>query len=408
MLLRVTIAALTIPAGVLASCGGATDQDPPGSGAAQAGSPAGKGADAVDASTSMDGRSNSGEVDASRGGGSSVRETANDGGLGGAAGTSGAVVSAGGAIGHPVEGMSCSGMTDTECGGESCCASILVPGGTFLMGRSTEACSGCADGCPSEMACIPDEEPEHPVTVSSFYLDKYEVTVGRFRAFVDAFGAGWRPSLEEGANAQVEAAQGLPAGSTGWQSQWDGELPTDRAQLEDRIACFTTANWTRSAGSNESYAINCVSWYEAFAFCVWDGGRLPTEAEWEYAAAGGDENRLFPWGNDTTEPLPANYMGNHVTPLLVVGSEPAGNGRWGHADLAGNMGEWTLDGYQFEYYSDAPSGCVDCVNLVASADRVRRGGDWFSTVLRLRVAYRGFSSSSDHYEVLGLRCARTP
>ena len=64
------------------------------------------------------------------------------------------------------------------------------------------------------------EQPEHPATVSSFYLDKYEVTVGRFRAFVAAFDAGWRPSVGEGANAAVESAQGLAPGATGWQSAW--------------------------------------------------------------------------------------------------------------------------------------------------------------------------------------------
>ena len=113
---------------------------------------------------------------------------------------------------------SCSGMTGTECGGGSCCTRILVPGGSFPMGRGTEACGRwCRTGCPSDIGggCWPNEQPEHPATVSSFYLDKYEVTVGRFRAFADAFGAGWRPEAGQGANAAVEAAQELAAGTTG-------------------------------------------------------------------------------------------------------------------------------------------------------------------------------------------------
>jgi formylglycine-generating enzyme required for sulfatase activity len=74
------------------------------------------------------------------------------------------------------------------------------------------------------------------------------------------------------------------------------------------------------AEANDQYPMNCVNWYEAFAFCIWDGGRLPTEAEWEYAAAGGDENRIYPWGNDVAEPLPASYAATGNSPRIAVGS----------------------------------------------------------------------------------------
>jgi sulfatase modifying factor 1 len=142
------------------------------------------------------------------------------------------------------EGQSCSAMTGTECNGESCCASIVVPGGTFPMGRGTETCVGCSDGCPAETSCWNDELPEHPATVSRFALDRYEVTVGRFRVFVEAYDAGWRPDYDtgwrpsegEGANPAVELAQGLAAGATGWQSEWDWELPAFRILLEDSVS----------------------------------------------------------------------------------------------------------------------------------------------------------------------------
>src|SRR6185503_5212427 len=100
--------------------------------------------------------------------------------------------------------------------------------------------------------------------------------------------------------------------------------------------------------------MNCVSWFEAFAFCAWDGGRLPTETEWNYAAAGGNEQRVYPWGanidltkasydcaGDGSGTGTPNCM---FSDMLPVGSRsPQGDGKWGQADLAGNVWEWTLD-----------------------------------------------------------------
>jgi sulfatase modifying factor 1 len=308
-------------------------------------------------------------------------------------------------------------MTGTECNGESCCTSILVPGGSFPMGRDTETCSGCLDGCPYQ-ACSSDEQPEHPATVSSFYLDKYEVTVGRFRAFMDAFDAGWRPSQGAGANLAVESAQGLAADTTGWQSAWDNELPSTGYQvaagdnsLEEHITCYSSpqTTWTNPAAGNETYPMNCANWFEAFAFCVWDGGRLPTEAEWEYAAAGGNENRVFPWRNEVTEPLPANYLETDNSPFVAAGSYPAGNGRWGHSDLAGSMFEWVLDWYASDWHTTTQTGCADCANLTGDGTRVRRGGCWVNDAVLLRAVVRSYlnASPTDHGTGVGLRCARS-
>jgi sulfatase modifying factor 1 len=444
--MRGTTASLIVAAAMLAACGGKTERDFSGSGTADpTGSSGGSGGSAVDASAG-----GSRAVAATGGGranvgGSSNTGTGGTGGIGGEGDSAGAAGQCSGSLtwcdGECVdllsdpfncggcdnvcstrgcvdgqceygpEGPSCAGGLD--CNGESCCKSIRVPGGTFPMGRGTETCSGCTDGCPAGVSldCSSDEQPEHPASVRDFYLDKYEVTVGRFRQFVDAYDAGWRPSEGEGANEAVESAQGLEAGATGWHSDW-GEyqytLPTDRAEFEDWIACHDTLEtWTPTPGANETYPMNCVNSYEAFAFCIWDGGRLPTEAEWEYAAAGGDENRLYPWGNDITEPLPASYYDNHNTPFLSVESEPAGNGRWGHADLAGSMEEWVLDRYEDDYYTTTQTGCLDCANLTTASIGVVRSGYWGHDPGHLRAAYRATSGSIIRRSLAGLRCAKT-
>jgi formylglycine-generating enzyme required for sulfatase activity len=184
-------------------------------------------------------------------------------------------------------------------------------------------------------------------------------------------------------------------------------LPASQPVFKDtsHLKCSGHATWTDTAASLEASPINCVNWYEAFAFCIWDGGRLPTEAEWEYAAAGGAENRLYPWGSNGTEPLPANYNANHGVAALPVGSEPSGNGRWGHADLAGSMSEWNLD-YWGWYAADGAS-CDNCANLIASSSRAVRGGHWDSWWPRLlRAANRGSISAASPSASAGLRCAR--
>ena len=116
----------------------------------------------------------------------------------------------------------------------------------------------------------------------------------------------------------------------------------------------------------------------------------------------------IPWGSDTTEPLPANHAGNRSTPLMVVGSEPRGNGRWGHADLSGSLWEWNLDWHKDDYYTDTEEGCVHCANLATARHRVMRGGYWENTVNQLRSACRGSYGPSSNYHPIGLRCARTP
>jgi formylglycine-generating enzyme required for sulfatase activity len=170
------------------------------------------------------------------------------------------------------------------------------------------------------------------------------------------------------------------------------------------LACNPSyATWTPSAGGNEKLPINCVNSWEAYAFCIWDGGFLATEAEWNIAAAAGTEQRFYPWGSAPLDSTRATYSGG---PGFVGAKSPTGDGKYGHADLAGNMSEWMLD-----YDGTYPLPCVDCANLDAGGNRARRGGDWepgagFDASQTLSTPYRIAIPPNDARHDVGIRCAR--
>jgi len=312
---------------------------------------------------------------------------------------------------------SCEGLSSTGCRNESCCNAILVAGGTFPMGRSSSG----TDACLASWDCstYSDEQPEHQATVRPYYLDKYEVTVGRYRAIVAAYDT-WlqagHPQLDEG---RFQSLAG-----TGWQSTWS-VIPTHSYgvayELTKRIPEDSDQTWTDTPGQAEYYPVYGMSWFMAAAFCIWDGGRLPTEAEWEFAAAGGDENRLFPWGLGL--PVASGPNANAVfgcslncttwqKDLAPVGSRPLGDGRYGHADLEGSVSEWIYDLYG--RYSDAGGACTDCIqvqNQDLNSNACIRGIGGFTTPARegevdFRVATRGEAPRQSEMKGLGIRCAR--
>ena len=324
--------------------------------------------------------------------------------------------SAGSCISPPSCGPGGAGMTNCGTGSESCCVSLEVPSGMFdrTYTNSGSGASGLAD----------------PASVSGFRLDKYEVTVGRFRQFVKAVlpstGTGWKPAAGSGKHTHLNGGQGLSnSGSAG--TYEPGWLASDNANISPTLANLTTncagdnaaATWTSTAGASDKLPINCMTWAEAYAFCIWDGGFLPSEAEWEYTAAGGSNQLEYPgWGStnpssDLYADFDCNYptaggscTGNTVN-IAPVGTATLGVGLWGQLDLhAGSMNEWALD-----WYAAYVDPCTDCSYQTATTNRLERGGNWsggVTTTALLPWTRSGGEAPASRLFFVGFRCARTP
>jgi formylglycine-generating enzyme required for sulfatase activity len=301
------------------------------------------------------------------------------------------------------------GLTNCGAQSESCCVSLEVAGGTYnrTYTNSGTGATGLAD----------------PASVSSFRLDKYDVTVGRFRQFVAAWSSGWSPAEGSGKQTHLGCGQGLANSGnpgtyeTGWLTTDDSNIAPTDVNLSDAVCdpLRSYATWTPSAGAHENLPINCVNWWESYAFCIWDDGFLPSEAEWEYAAAGGSQQREYPWG--TTDPGTANQYAIYgcyyptgsgsgtcttVSNIAPVGSAQLGAGFWGQLDLTGNLWQWNVDWYGI--YVDP---CTDCAYLTEASSRVFRGASFSGFAAGLLPPTRYDLPSYRDIDV-GVRCARTP
>jgi formylglycine-generating enzyme len=289
--------------------------------------------------------------------------------------------------GECVTAPSCgaAGTTYTGCANdESCCKSLLVPGGSFK--RDFDHSDDYGDD-------------SFAATISPFLLDKFEVTVGRFRQFVSAYTEVVTTTLKAGAGKSAHMAD-----DSGWDSDFVMPATKDALIAELKSCSEGPTMWSDEVTVNNDSPLNCVSFNIAYAFCIWDGGRLPTEAEWNFAAAGGNQQRVYPWippvsGPDITDEY-ANYGDANPGPV-AVGSKPLGNGRWGQADLAGNLSEWTLD-----YFGAYPTTCTDCLNTTAAGYRSVRGGTYASPADGLFVAARFGLDPTTPRSYAGFRCAR--
>lgn len=297
-------------------------------------------------------------------------------------------------------------------GRENCCTSPRVDGGAFVVR---------ADGSGAA-------PPPVAGKVSSFRLDRFEVTGGRFRQFVHGLVAGWSPSEGSGKHRHLAGGKGLATKNgfeSGWVSDWTTYLASSQAAWTANLSC-PYGTWTEAAGDREALPMNCVTWYEAYAFCIWDGGFLPSIVERSFAAVGGSEQRMFPWSSPPSSNIldcaHANYGGSNFPQTACVGAgqlgvrhgapvgarSPLGDGRWGQADLAGNVTEWVLD-----KSGDPPDPCIDCAIEAPGVDapalsNFSYGGD-FTTVYAAQLGSFGRPQTPDSRAAwIGFRCAREP
>jgi formylglycine-generating enzyme required for sulfatase activity len=253
----------------------------------------------------------------------------------------------------PSEG-STAGQERTDASGIT---QVWVPAGTFTMGTDAKAIAALEAQSPPGWVSpeFPSEQPAHDVTLTrGFWIDKYEVTNAAFAAFVDAGGY---------ANQALWSAEG-------W--SWLGGKKAASLPL-------------RCQGDVAEHPRMCLTWFEAEAYAAWRGGRLPTEAEWEYAARS-PKSAVYPWG-DTFDREKANVL-NSVAPK-PVGSYPTGASWVGANDMAGNAMEWVADWLAADYYATSPK--TDPTGPATGTIKVEKGGWWGSNEFVARSAYR-------HYE----------
>jgi formylglycine-generating enzyme len=370
------------------------------SGGSGAGSSAPTGGISSTGGTAATGGSGSGGI-ASPSGGSQAGGTSTNSST--AAGTGGSTGNSG-----PPPSCQASGPGLTDCGGtgESCCTSIKVPGGSFNRTFTNDS-SGAKD--------LAD-----PATISDFRLDKYLVTVGRYRQFVNKWdgGSGYTPPAGSGKHTHLNGGKGLAdSGKPGsYEPGWNASDNDNLAPTNDNLACKADgATWTNSPDKNEKLPINCVDWSEAYAFCIWDGGFLPSEAEFAYAAAAGSEQRKYPWGSQDPgkDNQNAIYGCNYpagsgtcsgIASIAPVGTAKQGAGKWGHLDLVGDMMQWNLDWFSPSYVNP----CNDCARVADGSGRVIRDGYFSSGASTLLVSYRNSLYPTNRFNSFGFRCARTP
>ena len=252
---------------------------------------------------------------------------------------------------------------------------VFVPAGAFLMGSE--------DGEARE-------RPVHEVTLAAFWLDRSEVTNAQFAAFVAETGYETTAEREGGAwNAAGEA--------------W---------------AYIDGANWQHPQGPDsdltglETHPVILLTWDDAVAYATWAGGRLPTEAEWEYAARG-PEARVYPWGAefdgqklnfcDLNCPFPGadQTVDDGFAFTAPVGAYPDGASWVGALDMAGNLWEWLGDWFNPDYYANSPA--VNPTGPAAGEQRAVRGGSWLRGVQQARSAFRNLNDPGFRNDQVGFR-----
>lgn len=240
---------------------------------------------------------------------------------------------------------------------------IWVEGGTFQMGIN----SG-----------YPDGKPAHKVTLSSFFISKYEITRGQYVKFLNAYGSR---IVKE--------------------SPYQGKL---MISLCDQGGVYRENGIWKSEKGYENHPMICVSWYGAWAYCKYYGLRLPTEAEWEYAARGGVKSKGYLYsGGNSIKSIGWGRVNSGKKPHQV--GQKAAN-ELGIHDMSGNVFEWCADWYDDKYYQNSPSN--NPKGSTKGKFRVARGGSWFSFQEFSQVANRMHMVPHHRGFAYGFRVVYTP
>ncbi len=220
-----------------------------------------------------------------------------------------------------------------------------IPAGTFTMGRTKLTSDDKTNMRPHVLL---DDRPAHKVTISAFQLGKHEVTNAQYQVFVE------------------KTKHRAPY-------HWTGPHPAD-------------------------FPVYNVSWDDANAYCQWKGERLPTEAEWEYAARGGKEAMDYPWGDKLDTKLARFNVATGPGPVAKFPPNA-----FGLYDMAGNVSEWTADWFDGAYYQNGPT--VDPKGPATGEYKVIRGGAWSDNGKRITVFFRNWVRPDQRTPNIGFRCA---
>ena len=306
---------------------------------------------------------------------------------------------------------------------------VLIPGGTYNRGGNSHQSSS-------------NEFPVHKVKVDSFYMDVHEVTNQQFLDFVNA--TGYITTAEKPLNWN-ELKKQLPKNTPKPSKEFllPGSLvftktegPVSLLNESQWWSWVQGANWKHPEGPNSdiknkmNHPVIHVSWYDAFEYAKWAGKRLPTEAEWEYAARGGNKNPIYPWGNDLIKnsSKKANFWQGNFPYLNTIEdgfeySSPVKSydpNNYGLYDLGGNVWEWCYDLYNENTYKmeSKKDLCINPKGPKISYDsnepllvkRVIRGGSFLcndSYCTGYRVSRRMSTSEDTGLNHTGFRCVKS-
>lgn len=292
---------------------------------------------------------------------------------------------------------------------------VMIPAGEFLMG-SDESPDTLARDFPllerKRFEELIDEAPVHEVRITrSFYLGQHEVTVGQFRRFVEA--SGYKPESE---------ADGT--GGYGYSRDYDAEKSARGDAFEGRNQKYSWHNPGFAQG--DDHPVVNVTWNDAVAMSLWlsekEGVhyRLPSEAEWEYAARAGTRTRYHN-GDEVRELLKvanlfdadagknwqkwqSHALSGHDGFAFTAPVGSFASNAFGLYDMHGNVWEWCADWYGEDYYSKSPLN--DPAGPQSGNVRIRRGGSWHTWPFYVRSSYRNWNSANTRYTLVGIRLLR--